>query len=289
MHRRSTAFGLLLVLFGTGGSACAETFQLKREGGVLALPVRINHNITLNFTIDSGASDVVIPEDVFSTLSRTGTITPKDMLASGTYILADGTRHQSRRFRIQSLEIGGLELKDIAASVAPSGGPLLLGQSFLSHLSGWSIDNRRDLLIVGDAKNAEAVGSPSLRQPSQSDALDKTGKWLLCSQPFAAKIQAGMDYQNQLAIVYPRFGLLWNEWMHLVDHCGKVHRQEVQGGGVTESDSRQCSSDAMKLAHRDFVNSVAASAEPQAVQGFNQAQLDYRQATSDRDRACGSL
>src|SRR6266404_3918860 len=113
MRRLGAAFTLLYVFLATGHVAYAETFHLTREGGVLVLPVQINHSITLNFTIDSGASDVVIPQDVFSTLTRTGTITSKDMLASGTYELADGTRHQSRRFRIRSLEIGGLELKDI--------------------------------------------------------------------------------------------------------------------------------------------------------------------------------
>jgi len=55
--------------------ADAESVLLKREGGVLILPVQVNNAITLNFMIDSGASDVVIPLDVFSTLSRAGTIT----------------------------------------------------------------------------------------------------------------------------------------------------------------------------------------------------------------------
>src|SRR5712671_477766 len=96
MRRLGAAFALLYVFLATGHVAYAETFHLTREGGILVLPVQINHSITLNFTIDSGASDVVIPQDVYSTLSRTGTITSKDMLAPGAYELADGTRHQSR-------------------------------------------------------------------------------------------------------------------------------------------------------------------------------------------------
>ena len=48
--------------------------SLKKVGGTFAVPVQINGAITLDFTVDSGAADVSVPADVFSTLIRTGTI-----------------------------------------------------------------------------------------------------------------------------------------------------------------------------------------------------------------------
>jgi len=150
----------------TANRADAESILLKREAGVLVLPVQVNNAITLNFTIDSGASDVVIPLDVFSTLSRAGTITSKDMLDSQTYELADGSHQQARRFRIRSLKMGNLELHDVVGSVAPTGGTLLLGQSFLSRLSSWSIDNQHNLLVVGEATNAGRSGSNTANSPT---------------------------------------------------------------------------------------------------------------------------
>jgi clan AA aspartic protease (TIGR02281 family) len=286
MRRLGAALALVFAFLAAARGAYAETFHLMREGGILVLPVQINHSITLNFTIDSGASDVVIPQDVFSTLSRTGTITSTDMLPSGNYELADGTRHEARRFRIRSLEIGGLELKDVTASVAPAGATLLLGQSFLSHLPGWSIDNRRDLLVVGDAKNENAE-PPTEDQRAQSET-ERTGKWLACSQPFAAKMKAANDYENQLSIQYPRFGLLWNEWMNVVSHCSAVMRSASRGDNVTAADAAQCDNDAIKRAHLDFVNRVASSAEPDAVREFNMAQTASRLASSEIERTCGN-
>jgi clan AA aspartic protease (TIGR02281 family) len=164
--------------------ASADSYQLKREGGVLILPVQVNNTITLNFMIDSGASDVVIPLDVFSTLSRAGTITSKDMLDSQTYELADGSRHKARRFRIRSLKIGNLELHDVVGSVAPTGGTLLLGQSFLSHLRSWSIDNRHDLLVVGEPPNARrsrgnTANSSTHRTPPPARAEPTGPLWTL--------------------------------------------------------------------------------------------------------------
>jgi hypothetical protein len=177
---------LILISALTANRADAESIPLRREGGVLVLPVQVNDRITLDFTIDSGAADVVIPADVFSTLSRTGTITSKDMMASQVYELADGSRHEARRFRIRSLKIGNLELRNIVGSLTPAGGTLLLGQSFLSHLPSWSIDNRHGLLVIADAgshgesqssapdsPDSGTLSSTAQGQPASADDFDK--------------------------------------------------------------------------------------------------------------------
>jgi predicted aspartyl protease len=52
---------------------------LKKDGGTFVVPVQVNGAITLDFTIDSGAADVTVPADVFSTLTRTGTVTDADI------------------------------------------------------------------------------------------------------------------------------------------------------------------------------------------------------------------
>lgn len=166
---------LILISALTANRADAESIPLRREGGVLVLPVQVNARITLDFTIDSGAADVVIPADVFSTLSRTGTITSKDMMASQVYELADGARQEARRFRIRTLKIGNLELRNIVGSVTPAGGTLLLGQSFLSHLPSWSIDNRHGLLVIADAgSHGESQSSAAASGP---DGLFSYGDW----------------------------------------------------------------------------------------------------------------
>jgi clan AA aspartic protease (TIGR02281 family) len=285
MKRSHAALVLLLLSLVSGELACAESYHLKQEGGVLLLPVQINHSITLDFTIDSGASDVVIPEDVFSTLSRTGTITSIDMLASGSYEMADGSHHEARRFRIRSLEIGQLELRNIAASVAPAGATLLLGQSFLAHLPGWSIDNQHGLLIVGEP-TGQAAGSAPDDQAAQS-LSDKAGKWLACAQPFNARVKAAVDYDNQLAVLYPRFGLLWNEWMSRTARCTAALRKAAQAGHRADTDVSECSNNAIYQAHADLVARVAATAEPEAVRLFNFTQTASRLATSEMEQTCG--
>jgi predicted aspartyl protease len=122
--------------------------QLKSDGGIFVVPVEINGAITLDFVVDSGASDVSVPADVVSTLIRTRTILPSDFIGQETYVLADGSKVPSDVFMIRSLKVGNQVVENIRASIAPATGSLLLGQSFLRHFKSWSIDNSRHALTL---------------------------------------------------------------------------------------------------------------------------------------------
>jgi hypothetical protein len=75
-----------------------------------------------------------------STLMRAGTLTAADLQEEAEYKLADGSTERYRTFRIGSLKVGDRVF-------ASANGSLLLGQSFLSRLKPWSIDNGRQVLI----------------------------------------------------------------------------------------------------------------------------------------------
>jgi hypothetical protein len=146
----------LLAMLLACGAANSESVPLIREHGTLQVPVVINGKISLNFTIDSGATDVSIPANVFFTLTRAGTVSRQDFLDKRVYKLADGSTEVSQRFRIRSLRVGNLELRYVIASVVPSAGSLLLGQSFLSRLKSWSIDNERQALLITESATSRS-------------------------------------------------------------------------------------------------------------------------------------
>ena len=125
-----------------------KTVPMVGEGGTFKVPVTINRQLTLDFTVDSGAADVSIPADVVMTLWRTGSIAEDDFLDSQTYRMADGSTVPSRRFRIRSLKVGDRVLENVTGSIAPVAGSLLLGQSFLARFKSWSIDNQRQALVL---------------------------------------------------------------------------------------------------------------------------------------------
>ena len=121
---------------------------LKQQGGIFVVPVEINGAITLEFGVDSGAADVSVPLDVFSTLMRTGTIKDSDIIGKQTYVLADGSKSRSVMFTIRSLKVGDRVVENVKGSVAPAEGALLLGQSFLERFKSWSINNTNHQLVL---------------------------------------------------------------------------------------------------------------------------------------------
>jgi hypothetical protein len=163
---------LCLVFFVTvllTAQASAIEIPLEKEGGVYSLPVRINGVITLNFILDTGASEVSIPADVFLTLLRTGTIKQSDVLPEITGKLADGSKAKYQRFVIRELELGGMKISNVPGIVSPPAGDLLLGQTLLQRLDSWSLDNKRHVLIVGPAGSEmkQSDNKPAL-PPSQT-------------------------------------------------------------------------------------------------------------------------
>jgi clan AA aspartic protease (TIGR02281 family) len=160
------------------GAAYSESIPLIHTHGTLQVPVVINGKISLNFTIDSGATDVSIPATVFSTLTRNGTVSAQDLLDKRIYKLADGSGELSQRFRIRSLRVGQLEVRDVIASVGDSGGLLLLGQSFLSRLKSWSIDNERQTLLITES----ATSRSPLLMPRAKESHG-AGDWVRVTAP----------------------------------------------------------------------------------------------------------
>jgi hypothetical protein len=168
----------LLAMLLSCGAARSESVPLIHAHGTLQVPVVINGKLSLYFTIDSGATDVSIPANVFSTLTRDGTVSRQDFLDKRMYKLADGSGEISQRFRIRSLRVGKLEVRDVIASIGDSGGLPLLGQSFLSRLKSWSIDNERQALLI-----TESATSPSpLIVPPAKDS-NAAGDWVRVTSP----------------------------------------------------------------------------------------------------------
>ena len=125
----------------------AQTVPMEPHNGSFVVPVVLNDVLTEKFIVDSGSADVSIPEDVASTLMKLGTITAADLLGSKTYMLADGSRVPSQIYRVASLRIGSMVMRNVTVRVAAAKSDLLLGQSFLSRLKSWSMDNTRQVMI----------------------------------------------------------------------------------------------------------------------------------------------
>ena len=129
-----------------GTEPASQAVPLEPFNGAFVVPVILNGVITEKFIVDSGAADVSIPAEVASRLKELGALKGSDLLGSKIYTLADGSRVSSEIYRISSITIGHTVVHDVTVRISAARSHLLLGQSFLSRLRSWSVDNARGVI-----------------------------------------------------------------------------------------------------------------------------------------------
>lgn len=147
------ALGLTVVpaaaaaVLGAPEAGTAQIVPVEPANGAFVVPVVINGVMTEKFIVDSGAADVSIPANIAARLKQSGTMTGTDLLGSKTYMMADGSKVPSEIYRLASLRIGGMVMENVTVRISAENSHLLLGQSFLSRLRSWSMDNARQVMI----------------------------------------------------------------------------------------------------------------------------------------------
>jgi clan AA aspartic protease (TIGR02281 family) len=123
--------------------------MIKDVSGLYYIPVTVNNVLRISFILDSGASDISISPDVALTLMRTGTIEQADYIGTNTYSFADGSTAESDVFNIKEINIGGVSVQNVRASISNNlDAPMLLGQSVMQRLGSYTIDNATHCLII---------------------------------------------------------------------------------------------------------------------------------------------
>jgi clan AA aspartic protease (TIGR02281 family) len=135
---------------GPQTTTTVSTFSvpLRPVAGILAVPAVMNGTVSANFVVDSGASHVVIPENLVQALRAGGKLSDADFISESSVKIADGTVVKSKVFVLRQLAVGNRVLENVPAMTAPSKAVPLLGQTFLQRFNSWAIDNDRKLLVL---------------------------------------------------------------------------------------------------------------------------------------------
>lgn len=119
-----------------------QKITYKRTGQIYSIVIQIGGK-SIDYIIDSGASDLVISSSSEKHLRSIGAIRDSDYLEPQSYRLADGSIKTFRRVIIQAVGIGSNSVKNVTASINPDpAAPLLLGKSFLDKMEYWKINNQ---------------------------------------------------------------------------------------------------------------------------------------------------
>lgn len=128
-------------------SALARTTaQFHRRAGVFVLPAVLNGSAETYFVVDSGASNVQLPQEIADELKRQGTLGPGDFLGDRSFLVADGRKLVQRMIRLRSIRVGDRTMDNVLAAVGAPHSQALLGQSLLRRLNWWKIDNVKNAI-----------------------------------------------------------------------------------------------------------------------------------------------
>ncbi len=125
-------------LLGERGQTIGETLRVPMaEDGHFWVRGRVN-GTQVRFLVDSGATTTALS-------ARTAAAAGLNIGESGLPVVIDTANGQvrARRARIETLSLGPIVTRDMAAVVSPAFGEVnVLGMNFLSSLGSWRVDGR---------------------------------------------------------------------------------------------------------------------------------------------------
>ena len=138
------ALMLLPVLAGA-----QKVIQMEKEGGVYKIACKVN-GARMKMIFDTGASSVSLSMSIANYLYDNDYITKEDILGKGKSQTADGSIVDHIVINLRDIEIDGLHLKNVEATViAGQDAPLLLGQSAIQKLGSVTISGNS--LVINNA------------------------------------------------------------------------------------------------------------------------------------------
>lgn len=164
---------LIFLLLASAFLFSQTIIKMKRQGGVSIIPCKVN-GLDLELIFDTGASDVSISLNEATSMLENGKLTKSDIIGTANYVNANGDITEGIVINIKEIEIAGLKMTNIKASVVKSlNAPLLLGQTAISKLGKIQLDLNNNSLTILNGKGTYDYSTYSL-----TDKIDKYYKEL---------------------------------------------------------------------------------------------------------------
>jgi aspartyl protease family protein len=120
--------------------------HMIKEGGVYMVPITVN-GLDLRFIFDTGASSISLSSAEAMVMLRQGLITEDDIMGQQQFQDATGGVSVGTVIRLRTVEIGGITLNNVEATVVDNiQAPLLLGQTALSKFGKVTIDYDNNII-----------------------------------------------------------------------------------------------------------------------------------------------
>ncbi len=144
---------LVLMMLSPVLAGAQKVIQMEKEGGVYKIACKVN-GARMKMIFDTGAASVSLSMSIANYLYENDYITKEDIIGKGKSQTADGSIVDHVVINLKDIEIDGLHLKNVEATVIDGqDAPLLLGQSAIQKLGSVTI-NGNSLVINNAASRA---------------------------------------------------------------------------------------------------------------------------------------
>jgi len=159
-----------VLLFITVKINSQKIINLDKTNGVYYVPCKVN-GVPMRFIFDTGASNVSISMTEAKFLIKQGLLAKKDIKESVKYKIANGEIKKGTEINIREIEIYGLKINDVTATIVhEQDAPLLLGISALRKLGKIELQNDKLLIYNNQFKPTEKV--------NLDEEIEKTISWI---------------------------------------------------------------------------------------------------------------
>jgi len=126
------------------------TILMQKENGVYTVPCKVN-GLDLKFIFDTGASNVTISLTEALFMLKNGHLNENDIYGTSYARLANGELAENTEILIKEIEIQGLKLMNVRASIVHElSAPLLLGQTAIEKLGKIQLDGNKLIVLAGN-------------------------------------------------------------------------------------------------------------------------------------------
>lgn len=145
---------LLLLLHFSTNSFSQVIIYMNKEGGVYTVPCKIN-GLKLKFIFDTGCNDVSISLTEAIFMIKNDYLSENEIYGTTYARLANGDITENTQILLREIEIGGIKIYNIRASVVHElAAPLLLGQSAIEKLGAIQMEGSK-LTILNKKGNSQ--------------------------------------------------------------------------------------------------------------------------------------
>lgn len=144
-----------------GGNKRVYRIRVSRAGTGMIVSARLNRSVSAPFLIDTGASDVLIPQSVADQLGiHVGPETRTKRYSTANGIIENPV------VMLRSVDLGGAIVENVPASISPNMSVGLLGLSYFNHFT-YNIDAAKGLVTLRPNQLAESGGIRGGRSEAQ--------------------------------------------------------------------------------------------------------------------------